>query len=148
MVVHDGDLEYDPRDLATMLQLLREVKADAVCGTRFGSGGRSVHFYWRALANRTLTFLSNAFCNLNLSDVNCGYKMVRGDQVRALNLTAVGFTIEVELVAHLAARKLRVWEAPVTYAGRRNPDGRKTRWWHAIEQACAIPLYYTRAKRT
>lgn len=138
VVVHDADLEYDPVDLAAMLALIAADRADAVCGTRFGSGARTVHFFWRSLANRGLTALSNACTNLNLSDVNCGYKVVRGDVVRGLPLQARGFSIEVELVACLASRQLRVWEVPVSYTGRRNRDGRLTRWWHVPQQVAAI----------
>lgn len=138
VVVHDADLEYDPGDVAPMLALIQAGSADAVCGTRFGSGARTVHFFWRSLANRGLTALSNACTNLNLSDVNCGYKLVRGEVVRDLPLRARGFSIEVELVAQLARRQLRVWEVPVSYSGRRNRDGRRTRWWHVPQQAAAI----------
>jgi glycosyltransferase involved in cell wall biosynthesis len=148
VVVQDADLEYDPADLAPMLALLQQQSADAVCGTRFGSGARTVLFFWRSIANRALTLWCNAFCNLNLSDVNCGYKLVRGELLRSLPLRSRGFTIEVELVARLAVRGARIWEVPVTYAGRRNGDGRKTRWWHALEQAWAIPQFHFRTKRS
>lgn len=147
VVVQDADLEYDPVDLAPMLELMLQHSADAVCGTRFGSGARTVLFFWRSIANRVLTLWCNAFCNLNLSDVNCGYKLVRGELLRSLPLRSRGFTIEVELITQLAARGVRIWEVPVTYAGRRDGDGRKTRWWHALEQAWTIPRFHFRSRR-
>lgn len=134
VVVQDGDLEYDPADLLPMVDLVVNGTADAVCGTRFSSGARTVHFFWRALANRLITLASNARSNLNLSDVNCGYKVMRGDLARSLAIAGQGFTVEVAIIAELARRRARIWELPVTYAGRLDHEGRKTRWYHALQQ--------------
>jgi glycosyltransferase involved in cell wall biosynthesis len=128
IVVQDADLEYDPMELPRLLEPIRAGKADAVYGSRFQGGPRRVLFFWHALGNSFLTLLSNMFTNLNLSDMETCYKMVRADVLKRLPLRAERFGIEVELTARLAQAGARVWELPISYSGRTYVEGKKITW--------------------
>ena len=139
IVAQDADLEYDPRDLPRLLGPIRAGQADAVFGSRFQGGPRRVLFFWHAVGNRVLTTLSNMFTNLNLSDMETCYKMVRADLLKSLPLRSSRFGIEVELTARLARAGARVWELPITYSGRTYAEGKKITWrdgmaalWHIV----------------
>jgi glycosyltransferase involved in cell wall biosynthesis len=139
IVAQDADLEYDPRELPKLLAPIRAGQADAVYGSRFQGGPRRVLFFWHAVGNRFLTLLSNMFTNLNLSDVETCYKMVRADLLKALPLVTNRFGIEVELTARLAQAGARVWELPISYSGRTYAEGKKITWrdgmaalWHIV----------------
>ncbi len=139
IVAQDADLEYDPRDLPRLLEPIRAGQADAVFGSRFQGGPRRVLFFWHAVGNRFLTLLSNMFTNLNLSDMETCYKMVRADLLKSLPLVTDRFGIEVELTARLAHARARIWELPITYSGRTYAEGKKITWrdgmaalWHII----------------
>jgi len=128
IVAQDADLEYDPGDLAVLLEPIRQGRADAVYGSRFQGGPRRVLFFWHAIGNRLLTLLSNMFTNLNLSDMETCYKLVRADVLKRLPLTAERFGIEVELTARLAQAGARIWELPISYSGRTYAEGKKISW--------------------
>jgi len=128
IVAQDADLEYDPRDLPKLLEPIRNGQADAVFGSRFQGGPRRVLFFWHAVGNRFLTLLSNMFTNLNLSDMETCYKMVRADLLKSLSLVTNRFGIEVELTARLAQARARIWELPITYSGRTYAEGKKITW--------------------
>ncbi len=128
IVAQDADLEYDPQELPRLLDPIRLGKADAVYGSRFQSGPRRVLYFWHSLGNRFLTLLSNMLTDLNLSDMETCYKMVRADVFKALPLTSERFGIEVELTARLARAKLRIWEIPISYSGRTYAEGKKIGW--------------------
>ena len=139
IVAQDADLEYDPRELPKLLAPIRAGQADAVYGSRFQGGPRRVLFFWHAVGNRLLTLLSNMFTNLNLSDMETCYKMVRADLLKALPLVTNRFGIEVELTARLAQAGARVWELPISYSGRTYAEGKKITWrdgfaalWHIV----------------
>ncbi|UCG86801.1 MAG: glycosyltransferase family 2 protein [Gemmatimonadota bacterium] len=139
VVVQDADLEYDPSELPTLLDPIRLDKADVVYGSRFQSGPRRVLFFWHAVGNRFLTLLSNMLTDLNLSDMETCYKMVRADLLKSLHLTSDRFGIEVELTARLAKSGARIWEIPISYSGRTYAEGKKIDWrdglaalWHVI----------------
>ena len=139
IVVQDADLEYDPADLPTLLEPIRLDKADAVFGSRFQSGPRRVLYFWHSVGNRMLTLLSNMLTDLNLTDMETCYKMVRADLLQALPLTANRFGIEVELTARLAHAGARIWEVPISYSGRTYAEGKKINWkdgvaaiWHIL----------------
>ncbi|HXL10258.1 MAG TPA: glycosyltransferase family 2 protein [Gemmatimonadales bacterium] len=128
IVAQDADLEYDPGELAVLLEPIRQGRADAVYGSRFQGGPRRVLFFWHSIGNRLLTLLSNMFTNMNLSDMETCYKLVRADVLQRLPLTAERFGIEVELTARLAQAGARIWELPISYSGRTYAEGKKIGW--------------------
>ncbi len=137
VVIQDGDLEYDPADFPSLLEPILQGKADAVYGSRFHAGPRRVLFFWHAVGNRFLTLLSNMLTDLNLTDMETCYKMVRADLMKSLPLVSNRFGIEVELTARLAQARARIWELPITYSGRTYAEGKKIDWrdglaalWH------------------
>jgi glycosyltransferase involved in cell wall biosynthesis/predicted SAM-dependent methyltransferase len=132
-VIQDADLEYDPRDLPRLLQPILEGRADAVFGSRFRGESRRVLYFWHSLANRLLTAFSNMVNDLNLTDMETCYKMVRADTLRNLVLRAESFTIEPELTARLAQWGGPIYEVPVDYAGRTYAEGKKVRAVDAIK---------------
>ena len=132
IVAQDADLEYDPRELPKLLEPIRAGQADAVFGSRFQGGPRRVLFFWHAVGNQVLTLLSNVFTNLNLSDMETCYKMVRADLLKSLSLVTNRFGIEVELTARLAHARARIWELPITYSGRTYAEGKKITWRDGI----------------
>ncbi len=139
IVVQDADLEYDPMDLPTLLDPIRLNRADAVYGSRFQSGPRRVLYFWHSVGNKLLTMLSNMLTDLNLTDMETCYKMVRADLMKSLPLVSDRFGIEVELTARLARAGARIWEVPISYSGRTYAEGKKIDWrdgvaalWHIL----------------
>ena len=128
IVVQDADLEYDPADLPTLLEPIRRGQADAVFGSRFQSGPRRVLFFWHSVGNRLLTLASNIFTNLNLSDMETCYKLVRRELMQRLPLTSDRFGFEVEITARLSQANARIWELPISYSGRTYAEGKKITW--------------------
>src|ERR1041385_5119498 len=117
-----------PTGLPALLRPIREGKADAVYGSRFQGGPHRVLFFWHAVGNNFLTLVSNMFTNLNLTDMETCYKLVRADLLKRLPLRAERFGIEVELTARLAQAGARIWELPITYSGRTYAEGKKITW--------------------
>lgn len=128
IVAQDADLEYDPAELPALLRPIREGKADAVFGSRFQGGPHRVLFFWHAVGNNFLTLVSNMFTNLNLTDMETCYKLVRADLLKRLPLRSERFGIEVELTARLAQAGARIWELPISYSGRTYAEGKKITW--------------------
>jgi glycosyltransferase involved in cell wall biosynthesis len=139
IVVQDADLEYHPDDFARLLGPILENKADAVFGSRFLGSERRVLYFWHSVGNRVLTLVSNMFTNLNLTDMETCYKMVRAPLMKSLVLTSDRFGFEPEITARLAQAKARIWEIPISYSGRTYEEGKKIGWrdgvaafWHII----------------
>ena len=128
IVIQDADLEYDPADLPGLMKPILEGKADAVFGSRFQGGPHRVLYFWHSVGNRFLTLLSNMFTNLNLTDMETCYKLVRKDVMMRLPLTANRFGFEVEITARLAQAGARIWEQPISYSGRTYAEGKKITW--------------------
>ena len=128
VIVQDADLEYNPADWPALFEPLIEGRADAVFGSRFLGGTHRVLYYWHAVGNSLLTTLSNMFSNLNLSDMECCYKAVRGELARSLELRSERFGFEPEITARLARMNARIFEVPVSYSGRTYLEGKKITW--------------------
>lgn len=128
VVIQDADLEYDPADLPALLEPIRRGRADAVYGSRFQGGPHRVLYFWHYVGNRFLTLLSNMFTNLNLTDMETCYKLVRADLLKRLPLKSDRFGFEVEITARLAQAGARVWELPISYSGRTYAEGKKITW--------------------
>jgi len=130
VVVQDADLEYDPSDWRVLLDPIVDGKADACFGSRFLGGPHRVLYYWHSVGNNLLTTVSNMFTNLNLTDMETCYKAIRGDLARALapTLTADRFGFEPEITARLARAGARIFEVPISYAGRTYAEGKKIGW--------------------
>ena len=126
-VVQDADLEYDPAEYPLLLEPILQGKADAVFGSRFAGHTRRVLFFWHSLFNRLLTLLSNVLNDLNLTDMETCYKMVRTDVLKQLRLTSSTFTFEPELTCRLSQWGARIYEVPVSYHGRTYQEGKKIR---------------------
>ena len=141
VVVQDADLEYDPGDLPTLLAPIQSGRADAVYGSRFQGGPRRVLFFWHAIGNHFLTLLSNMLTNLNLTDMETCYKLVRADLLKRLPLTSNRFGFEVELTARLAQARARIWELPITYSGRTYAEGKKITWRDGLAAILHILRY-------
>jgi glycosyltransferase involved in cell wall biosynthesis len=138
-VIHDSDLEYHPLDLLKMVQVFLEEQADAVFGSRFlASEYRRVLFFRHQLGNRFLTLMCNVVSDLNLTDMETCYKMVRTDLLKSIPLVGKGFEIEPEISIKLAKRGARIFEVPIRYAGRTYQEGKKIGWKDGIRAIGAI----------
>ncbi|HLZ22630.1 MAG TPA: glycosyltransferase family 2 protein [Ktedonobacterales bacterium] len=141
VLVQDADLEYDPQDYPTLLAPLLSGKADVVFGSRFLSGPRRVLFFWHMVANTLLTLVSNMTTNLNLTDMETGYKVLCADVVHNLHLQSDRFGIEPEITAKVARMRCRIYEVPISYNGRTYEEGKKIRWTDAFWALVAILRY-------
>ncbi len=144
VIIQDADFEYTPEDYPQVIQPLVNGKAEVVYGARFMNSPGQVRYFRHEMGNKFLTFLSNVFSDIHLSDMETCYKAFRREVIQNLKLTSERFGIEVEMTAKLArSRKLRIWEVPISYQPRRYDEGKKIGWkdgfaalWHIIRFNC------------
>jgi len=142
VVIHDADLEYHPGDIAKMVPLFVNENADAVFGSRFlSSDFRRVLLFRHSLGNQLITLLTNIVTDLNLSDIETCYKMVRADIFRGIPWESDRFGIEPEITVKLAKRKARIFEIPIRYSGRTYAEGKKITWKDGVRALGALVKY-------
>ena len=136
ITIQDADLEYDPDDLMRLLKPIENGRADVVYGSRF-TGERRNMFFWHWVGNRFLTFITNVLYDTTLSDMETCYKMFRSEVIRSIELKSKSFEIEVEMTAKILKRRHRIYEVPISYAGREFQEGKKITWRDGV-----TALYY------
>ena len=144
VLVQDADLEYDPSDYGTLIQPILSGVADVVYGSRFLSGPHRVLFFWHSLGNRVLTLLSNMFTDLNLTDMETGYKAFRRELFSKIIIEENRFGFEPEITAKVAKLRCRVYEVPISYFGRDYSEGKKITWKDGIAALYFILKYNVR----
>ena len=140
VIVYDADLEYDPRDWPALLRPALEGEARAVYGSRF-TGERRNMMFWHWIGNRFLSLVTNVLYNTTISDMETCSKLIEGDLIRSLNLTANRFDIEPEITAKLLRSGVRIYEVPIRYAGREVDEGKKISWRDGFPALWALLKY-------
>jgi glycosyltransferase involved in cell wall biosynthesis len=142
VVVQDADLEYDPNDFGKLMEPILRGDADVVIGSRFiGGESHRVLYYWHSVGNAVITTASNMFTNLNLTDVECCYKMFRREVIQAVDIQELRFGFEIEIVAKVAGMGCRIFEVGVSYSGRTYEEGKKINWKDGVRAMYCIVRY-------
>jgi len=141
ILIQDADLEYDPGDYPTLLKPILDGKADVVYGSRFLGGPHRVLYFWHFVGNQFLTLLSNITTNLNLTDMETGYKVFRAEVIKEIPLKSNRFGFEPEVTAKIAHRHWRIFETPISYFGRSYAEGKKIGWKDGFQALYCIIRY-------
>jgi len=132
VLIQDADLEYDPQDYPALLQPILEQRADVVFGNRFHGGSHRVLYFWHFVGNKLLTTLCNLVTNLNLTDMEVGYKVFRAEILKQVQLCSNRFGFEPEITVKMARLDCRIYEVPISYHGRTYAEGKKINWRDGI----------------
>ena len=142
ILIQDADLEYDPSDYEKLLSPLKNGIADVVYGSRFmGTSERRVLYFWHTVGNKFLTLLSNIFSNLNLTDMEVGYKVFKTNVIKELDLKENRFGFEPEVTAKIAKKNVKIYEVGVKYFGRKYSEGKKITWKDGFSAIRCIVKY-------
>lgn len=146
-IIQDADLEYDPVDYPVLLKPILDGRADVVYGSRFQGGPHRVLFFWHYVGNKFLTLLSNMMTNLNLTDMETGYKAFKSSVIKNISLSSNRFGFEPEITAKIAhSDNCKIYEVPISYSGRDYSEGKKISWKDGVAAIYFILKYNIQAK--
>ena len=142
MIIQDADLEYDPSDYNKLLKPIKNGIADVVYGSRFiGTSEKRVLYFWHTVGNKFLTLLSNMFSNLNLTDMEVGYKVFKTSVLKEIKLVENRFGFEPEVTAKIAKKDIKIYEVGISYFGRKYSEGKKITWKDGFSAIRCIVKY-------